>query len=237
MKIRSIMKSRSLLCAASLILLALTMCQCNDDDRVGELEELPEEIAANLKVVPNTDLLISMPPFEVRKPVATATPKNCASTELSYVQVIFPITICYPPDFSTNGLLKEYRLAPDREPFPPPAGQTQTYTLSSFDGKALRNPLFCVQKGGPWLATISRTDPCFGPIEFNLAILGVPACPQCPAFRWFDDLDNHPPELHLIMPLVDTTVSYLDCDPTDPTKCGPDTNPTPAPPPAIWSGK
>ena len=113
------------LCAASLILLALTMCQCNDDDRVGDLEELPEEIAANLKVVLNTDLLISMPPFEVRKPVATATPKNCASTEHSYVQVIFPITICYPPDFSTNGLLKEYRLAPDREPFPPPAGQTQ----------------------------------------------------------------------------------------------------------------
>jgi hypothetical protein len=83
------------------------MCQCNDEDRIGDLEELPEDIAANLKVVPNTDLLISMPPFEVNKPVVSATPKNCAPTDLSYAQVIFPITICYPPDFTTNGLLKE----------------------------------------------------------------------------------------------------------------------------------
>lgn len=231
------MKIRSILCAASVIMLTLAATPRNGDYRVGDLEELPEEIAANLKVVPNTDLLISMPPFEVKKPAVALAPKNCAPTEHSYVQVIFPITICSPPDFPTKGLLKEYRLAPDRTPFPPPAGQTQTYTLSSFEGKALKNPLFCVQKGGPWLATITKTDPCFGPIEFNLVISGVPACPQCPAFRWFDDLDNHPPELHLIMPLVDTTISYLDCDPTDLTKCGPDPNPTPAPPPALWPDK
>jgi hypothetical protein len=132
------MKIRSILGIASASLLALTTTRCNDDDKVSGLEELPKEIAANLKVVPNTDLLISMPPFEAKKPVVALAPKNCAPTELSYVQVIYPITICSPPDFSTNGLLKEYRVAPDRAPLPAPAGETQTYMLSSFEGKYLK---------------------------------------------------------------------------------------------------
>jgi len=132
------MKTRSILGIASVILQALPISRCNDDDKVSGLDELPKEIAANLKVVPNTDLLINMPPFEAKKPVVALAPKNYAPTELSYVQVIYPITICSPPDFSTNGLLKEYRAAPDQAPLPAPAGETQTYMLSSFEGKSLK---------------------------------------------------------------------------------------------------
>jgi hypothetical protein len=232
------MKIRSILQIAPIILLALTVSQCDDDNLQRELEELPKEIAAHLKRAPNTDLLISLPPFEVKKPGVGQVPhedKNCSTTEHSYVQVIYPITICYPPDFSTNGLLKEFRVGSDRaKPLPPPAGETQVYKLSSFGGKAFQSPLFCIQKGGPWLASVKKEKTCIDTIEFNLTILGVPACPECPTFKWFDSLDNHPPELHLILPLSDTTISYGDCDLTDLTQCGPEVNPTPAPPPAIW---
>jgi hypothetical protein len=226
------MKILSIFCVASVILLLLATSH-----RAGNQGELPGEIAANLKVVPNTDLLISMPPFETKQPTVVAASKPCSTVQFSYVQVIYPITICYPPYFPTIGILKEYALAPGQAPLPPPAGQTQTYTLSSFKGEALTTPLFCLQKGGPWLASIIRFDPCSGPTKFVLTILGVPACPECPTFSWYDDLDNHPPELNLIMPLVNTTTSYISCDPTNPTLCGAVTNPTPPPPPAPLSGK
>src|SRR5262249_8088848 len=151
------MKIRSILGIASVILQALTISRCNDDDKVSGLDELPKEIAANLKVVPNTDLLISMPPFEAKKPVVAPAPKNCAPTGLSYVRVIYQITICSPPDLSTNGLLKEYRAAPDQSPLPAPAGETQTYMLSSFEGKSLKKPLL-VQHRVVWGLSGARGD-------------------------------------------------------------------------------
>jgi len=151
------LKIRSILGIASVILQALTASLCSDDDKVSGLEELPKEIAANLKVVPNTDLLISVPPFEAKKPVVAPAPKNCAPTELSYVQVIYPFTICSHPDFSTNGLLKEFRAASDRAPLPAPAGETQTHMLSSFEGKSLKKTLL-VQHRIVWRLSEARCD-------------------------------------------------------------------------------
>lgn len=220
------------LISASLLCFALTASQCrNVKNDEGNLEELPQDIAVNLKRVPNTDLLISQPPLTIKQPKGpqpTFTPAFCALRETSLVQVIYPITICYPPVEPVVELLREHhdgKGSPAGQQSQP--SQTRIFKLAGFQGETFLNARRCVQKFGPWLASITKEDPCFGPITFSLVILGVPPCPDCPGFDWFDDIDNHPPELGLIMPLMDTKGFSIDCNANDPTNCGN----TPPPPP------
>jgi hypothetical protein len=238
------MKVRLIPLLAAPLLLALAASQCpKRGDDLSRLGELPPEVAARLKRVPNTELLISMPPVAVGKPLVRPDKKFCGSANRSFVQLTYPITICYPPSYPDAGILVEHR-GPAKSPTTPPlspesgAGRTLSFKLSSFAGETSPLQRRCVQKWGPWLATVVEEDPCSGPITFTLTILGVPPCPECPQFVWYDKFDNHPQELNLILPLVDTQHSEIDCDPGDLTNCGggdgdPNPNPTPVGPPAI----
>ena len=238
------MKLRLFPLLAAPLVLALTASQCpKRGDDLGRLAELPPEVAAQLKRVPNTELLISMPPAAVGKPLVRPERKSCGSSDRSFVQVTYPITICYPPSYPDAGVLVEHP-SPARPPVTgavssdPDAGRTLHFKLGSFVGEISPFQRHCVQKWGPWLATVVREDPCFGPIKFTLVILGIPPCPDCPEFVWYDKFENHPQEPHLILPMVDTVHSSIDCDPGDLTNCGgeggnPDPDPTPVGPPAI----
>src|SRR5216684_4531319 len=170
--------------------LATSVCRKTETD-TAQLEELPKDIAANLQRVPNTDLLVSMPPVAIKTPAATnpeaAAPgvkpllPSCQSTERFLVQVTYPVTVCSPrPDLSA--VLSAYDAVIGPGPRPPT--NAKNYKLSSFRGKALTNSIFCQQRSGPWLATIDKTLDCFTRGTCTMVIEGVPACPNCPFFLW-----------------------------------------------------
>jgi len=227
------MKIHPALRVAFLVVLVVAAGRCHRDD-VRRLDEVPPEIAAHLHKVPNTDLLISEPPLTALNPGALPPlpeKKFCASSFDSFVQVLFPITICYPLGFPENGILTVQSPASSSSRQAASAA-TRSYKLSTFEGKAFTFPLRCIQKSGPWLAKVVEEEQCTRqPNKFTLTILGIPPCPQCPEFKWSGTLDQRPGGFTLIPPLVDTKETVNDCDPLDPTVCD-DSGPTTTPPPA-----
>ncbi len=201
--------------------LATSVCRKTETD-TAHLEELPNNIAANLQRVPNSDLLVSMPPVaiktpEVTKPVAAAPGVNplvpsCQSTERFLVQVTYPVTVCSPrPDLIA--VLSAYDAV--MSPGPRPTTGVNNYKLSSFQGKLFRNPIFCQQRSGPWLATIDKTLDCLTRGTCAMVIQGVPACPNCPFFLWHGqscEVENRPQEVHFIDPPFSIGISRFPCN-------------------------
>lgn len=203
--------------------LATSVCRKTETD-TARLEELPKDIAANLQRVPNSDLLVSMPPVAIKTPAATnpeaAAPgvrpppplPPCQSTQRFLVQVAYPVTVCSPrPE------LFEVLAAYDAvmSPGPRPPTNVKSYKLSAFQGKTLTSSIFCQQRSGPWLATITKTLDCFTRGTCTMVIEGVPSCPNCPFFLWYGqscESENRPPEVQFIGPLVDLSTSRSPCN-------------------------
>lgn len=224
-----------------LLVLAASQCRKNNTSTEGTLEELPKDIAVNLKRVPNTDLLISEPRFEPKKtPVAEAPPivlpkkKECMITETIFSQVFYQVTICSPRR-NFGDVLSAYTEA--TSPLPPAtvSPQARTFKLSSFEGKTLSSLLFCRQTSGPFYAQINKTTDCDDHSRCIMVILSVPACPACPTFVWDGptcEVSNRPPQVQFVGPLLTGGFSSSQC-PGSKSDCGSGVGTSPTPIPTI----
>jgi hypothetical protein len=220
------MKKLTTLLLLPILAAALTATRYQD----RTTEELPPEVAAKLRSVPNTSLLTSVPYPDgyvekiAPKPPPIPVEKDCGSVTLYWVQVAYPITVCGPPSEPVIGVVTGYRGPGVAPPFdlPPPAASqrpVQTFKLTSLSGATFKDPLTCYSHYGPWLAEVKYYQECNGTEKYTLEILGVPSCPGCNFFTWAPPFENHPPELTMAQSLVFRKETIIDCDPTDLTKC------------------
>jgi hypothetical protein len=147
-------------------------------------------------------------------------PKACATKTTWWVQVTYPVTICYPPDIIIGGVLTQGKKAPDSISGIIMAEGTakemvSTRTINGF------NPLWCKTKYGPWIAEITDTENCDnscgeGSHLWTLEILGS----QGSLFwTWNGTMDGRPQEVQFIgQPWVRNSIS-IDCRPFDMTSC------------------
>jgi hypothetical protein len=204
------MKSRLLI--AMLLLtaaLATTVCRKSESD-VSQLEELPKDIADNLKRVPDSDVLVSIAPIAAPSPLPTSGKPNgpvflraCSETQDYWVQVIYPVTVCTRPDLIASTFMAP---APPRNSGPPTTTAVRSYKLSAFEGQRFTTPFGCRTHSGPWLATIARRIECNKATSCAMVILGVPSCPACPAFLWGGEncqINNRPTQVQFIDPPVE----------------------------------
>jgi hypothetical protein len=199
-------------------LLATANCRQNGG---APLEELPKEIAANLKPIPDTDFFLSTPPPTIATPDAVAPGplplgKDCRTTQEFFSYVLYPVTICSPSRI-LGDVLSEYQAA--FTPRASPAGgQVKTYILSSFEGRSLTPQLACHVRSGPWGATILKTAECSGVTSCAMAV----PCPACPIFMWYGDTcesQNRPAEVQFIPELTARTPHSSRC-PGSKSTCG-----------------
>jgi hypothetical protein len=152
--------------------------------------------------------------------VSMFCPKACATRTTYWVQVTYPVTICYPPDIVIGGVFTQGRKAPDsigniitaegmlRE-------MVSTRAVNGF------NPLWCKTKYGPWIAEITDTENCDnscgeGSHTWTMQILGVQGNLS---WMWNGTIENRPQEVQFIgQPWVRSTFS-IDCRPFDLTEC------------------
>jgi hypothetical protein len=226
--------NRRLVVAMLLVAAALTTTVCRKSETdVSQLPELPNDIAQNLKRVPNSDVLISIAPIPAPSPTP-ARPKRegpvflraCSETQDFIAQVTYPVTVCHP----------DVIVATLMSPAPPPASAPATtasvssYKLSAFEGQRLNIPFRCETRSGPWIVTITRTIHCDEGTSCVMVILGVPSCPDCPAFLWGGQncqVENRPPQLSFVDGVFPKGQPGLSaCNPK--TNCGgPDTTASP----------
>jgi hypothetical protein len=204
-----------LISAALLVLgtLITTVCRKTETE-TAQLDELPKDIAASLKRLPNSQLLVSVPPAITSTPVAgrqgsadsgvTHPEIKCQTTYRYFVQVTdpAPITYCSPIRADLDAI-SAYDAA--MSPGPRPPGNVKRYRLSSFQGKALLTPILCQYANGPWLAVISKTVDCRSQEHCTMTI----AVPWSPVYKWDGDhceATNRPPELHIFDQIVDAGI-------------------------------
>jgi hypothetical protein len=189
--------------------LATSVCSKSEPD-VGQLEELPKDIADNLKRVPDSDVLISIAPVAAPSPLTAPSKPNgpifaraCSETQNFLVQVIYPVTVCSRRDLVASAFLAA---APPRSSGPVATATVKSYKLTGFEDKILPSPFLCQTRNGPWLATIVRNIQCNEATSCVMVIMGVPSCPACPAFLWSGpncQVSNRPTQVQFIDPVVE----------------------------------
>jgi len=226
---------------AVVFLLSFSFSQCrnekgtppNGDAAKGE--ELPKEIAANLKPVPSTDLLVSVPPVTVSPPKIIAQgvlplPKACFTTQTFMSYCTYPVTIC--TRFTNFGtVLSQYleMTGPTTGPVASTDNTVKTFKLSSFAGRRFDPFLVCHQRGGPWTATIVKQVDCSDITSCTMTL----GCTGCPAFLWFGktcESTGRPPEVHFFGDLSAGPQSSFAC-PGSLSDCGSGGGPGPGPSP------
>jgi len=214
--------------------LATSVCQKSEPD-VGQLEELPKDIADNLQRVPNSDVLISITLVAAPSPLPTPGKPNgpifaraCSETQNYLVQVLYPVTVCSRPDLAPASTFMA--TAPPSTGGPATTGTVKSFKLSAFLGQRFTNPFFCQTRSGPWLATIVRNIQCNEATSCVMVIMGVPSCPACPAFLWGGancQVSNRPTQVQFIDPVFEQgNPSLSPC--SSKTNCG-GSNPTSSP--------
>jgi hypothetical protein len=148
-------------------------------------------------------------------------PRLCGSTTIYWVQVIYPITICNPPDFS-NSVLASYKLRSQDSLIARISSSAPVTRMVSKKLVGGYKRLYCKTMSGPWIAEIEEKEMCdnscgVGTRRFSMTILGVPE--KSPPWVWWDSMDNHPQDVKFVGQPWIRSVSMTDCDPSDLTDC------------------
>lgn len=192
--------------------------------RTIQYAELPGTIAERLKPTGYPGVFIAgMHAINItaeHREASLFCAKACATKTTYWVQVTYPITVCYPPDIVIGGVFTQGRKAADsiggiittegtvRE-------MVSTRTIAGF------NPLWCKTKYGPWIAELTDTENCDnacgeGSHTWTMEILGVQGNLS---WIWNGTIDNRPQEVQFIgQPWVRSTAT-IDCRPFDLTQC------------------
>lgn len=189
-----------LVVASTLLLLS---CQSKKPDKTAGLEEAPAEIAAGLEPLPNTVLLATSKTVKVEPPKVDSSKaghgqppaRACADTTVLWVQVEYPITVCYPPDISQGIESANSPQAGSGITTRQSGDSVHEYKLSSLAGKRFVSSLFCKATSGPWIAEVTEVIQCSEAIWFDLRILGIG---QNVHYSWSGSFNNAPAELHII---------------------------------------
>ena len=176
---------------------ALGSSVCRKSD-INKLDELPKDIAENLKRIPDSDVFVSIAPIaDPNPPPPPVFALSCSETQQFWVQVVYPVTVCTPIDLIPSTFLAD---APPRSSGPR-ATTVKNYKLSALAGQPLTTPFGCQRRFGPFLAIITRTRSCSNATSCSMEILGVPSCPTCPSFAWSGtncEVNNRPAEVRFI---------------------------------------
>lgn len=146
--------------------------------------------------------------------------RACATKTVYWVQVTYPVTICYPPDIIIGGVLTQGRIARDSIPAIIASEATLTEMVSTRTINGI-NPLWCKTKYGPWIAEITDTENCDnscgeGSHTWTMQILGVQGNIS---WLWFGTMEGRPQDVQYIgEPWVRATTT-IDCKPFDMTNC------------------
>lgn len=230
------MKERLLITTLLLVaVLGTSVCRKSaPEPDVSQLEELPKDIADNLKRVPDSDVLVSIAPIAAPSPLPTPVKpggpvfvRACSERQSFVVQVIYPVTVCTRPDLIASTFMAP---APPRNTGPTATTIVKSYKLSAFEGKPFPTPFGCRTHNGPWITTITRSIECNNATSCQMVIQGVPSCPACPAFLWGGEncQNNPPPPVKLVgtaFPQGGPTLSPCSAK----TTCGDAPPPTPGP--------
>ena len=202
---------------ALLVVGVLVTSVCRKDEAT---EELPKDIAAQLQRVPNSELLVSVPPVPSPQPAAKPTKPAvkslappCSSTTTYLVQVTYPVTVCSNVrDLATVLANYDALMTPPGTKSSNPSTEVKNYKLSSFQGKTLTS-VFCHVRSGPWLATIVKKVDCLARGSCQMSI-GIPSSP---IFLWNGqncESENRPqdPLLHYIDPPVSVGMFRTPCN-------------------------
>lgn len=151
--------------------------------------------------------------------LSLACPKACATKTVYWVQVTYPVTVCYPPDIIIGGVLTQGRYAPDSIASIISTEGTVKEMVSSRTINGF-NPLWCKTKYGPWIAELTDTESCTscgeGSHTWVMEILGSQGNLT---WMWNGTINNRPPEVQFIgQPWVRSAVQ-TDCRPWDKTEC------------------
>jgi hypothetical protein len=204
-----------------LVVGVLVTSVCRKNETSG-LEELPKDIAAQLQRVPNSDLLVAVPPVPAKTPAAKNRTPNapaaapgvkalappCQSTTTFLIQVTYPVTVCSNVrDFFDVLTAYDAVMSPGSKS----PTDVKNYKLSTFQGKALTS-VFCRVRSGPWLATIVKKLDCQTRGSCQMTIGGIPSSPL---FLWNGqscESQNRPTEVNYIEPLVEAGSSRTPCN-------------------------
>jgi hypothetical protein len=204
------MRFRSVLLTFLVGSLAFSLTESRAQGR-EQLDELPAEIAANLRSVPGTQLLVSIAPPDrgTSEPPPDVVPleKECQSSQEFFSYVLFPVTIC-TPNSGFGDVLAAYQSATAPTTAPPGGGEVQSYRLSSFAGQSVRQ--FCFQTSGPFGVTIVKTVDCNSVRSCQMAL----PCPGCGVETWYGDScesQGRPPELHFFGELTARPITFTAC--------------------------
>jgi hypothetical protein len=195
--------------------LFLTLNCREENEIVKQLPELPEELSANLELARTAPVLQTgsvTAPVKPEPDTAGVAPVPRTCVTKYWAQVIYPVSICYPPNVLINDLdlkLAKMQAEPADEDS---ANSTSFYKLSAFKGKSLTFPYFCTVKGGPWIAEVTRVTSCiFGePAKNMMEIVGIP---EPVVFVWYGSLDDYPKEVHLVGPFSQIGEEICNCCP------------------------
>jgi hypothetical protein len=170
---------------------------------VRDLPELPAEFAGDLAIARTAPVLMTRPaaavaplaPRSTSTPPALAPARACTSIFDGYV--IYPITVCYPPNELYGTLdLKVAEAAPASAKAA--AMPVSYFKLSSHPQVRAGLPWFCTVRGGPWYGHVEGAQICNANPNvrsFRAEILGAP---EPVVVFWSGALSDVPPPLNLV---------------------------------------
>jgi hypothetical protein len=170
---------------------------------IDDLPELPAEFAKDLAVAAAAPVLmtrpvsVATPIVPAPAPLPLAPAKACTSVYEGYV--LYPMTVCYPPNVLTGDLV----LTQDAREAPPRAVgagvlPAKYFKLSSHPAARIGLPWFCTVRSGPWFGHVEGAQICNANPNiraFKAEILGAP---QPVLVIWSGALSDVPPPLNLL---------------------------------------
>ncbi len=199
----------------------LLMMACK---RTIQYTELRSAVADSLKQtsIPGVFIAASnqVKPLSQTNAATLFCTRACATKTIYWMQVTYPVTICFPPDIVVGGVLTQGRSAPDSIPDIITSEGTLTEMISTRTINGF-NPLWCKTKYGPWIAEITDTENCDnscgeGSHTWTMQILGVQGNIS---WLWHGTMQDRPQDVQYIGdPWVRATTT-IDCRPHDLTNC------------------
>jgi hypothetical protein len=181
-----------------LVLLSPWMISCNRSPDakqiVSRLPELPPQVADNLAPTGIDNVLMTKAPAPVHKPgIKPLAPKPRSCVIKYWGFVIYPLTVCSPPDFLvTTDEVKAVERQASPSGWSPLLPTARYYKLSRSSATARVGSLFCSQKGGPWYAEVTTQTSCDDSVPDH-SKLDIIAGPQPFEVVWDGDLRDVPP--------------------------------------------
>ncbi len=204
----------------TIVLLQMAACKRNIN-----YTELRSAVADSLKAtsIPGVFIAASnkIKPLSQNSTSAALCPKACATITTYWVQVTYPVTICYPPDIITGGVFTQGKKASDSIASIVKSEGTLTEKISDRSIDGVLPPFWCKTKYGPWIAEITDTENCDnscgeGSHTWTMKILGVQGNIS---WVWFGTMQDRPQDVQYVGQPWIRNVATIDCRPFDMTNC------------------